>query len=264
MLTTDALVAQILDSKLYACICDETVRRIATELNGRYRTDGDTIKAVKNKLHRISTSFIHPKSAAYIMRMMEGWTHQPDTIRDDCADILSMHLSSTERADSFTALYRDICSITRLSRGHAVLDVGCGVNPFALPLVDYSGGRYHATDINLPLIQAIDKMFAITGIDGYAEASDILVRIPNGRYHTVFLFKLLPLLEQQRRGYGAQLLRTLDATYYCVTFPTATMGGKSVGMRHTYTTYMHALAAEVGLNILHEGIYGNELLFIAG
>lgn len=59
--------------------------------------------------------------------------------------------------------------------------------------------RYEATDINLDNIELVNKILSLYDLQAKIYGSDILCDIPNGEWDVVFLFKIVPLLEQQKK-----------------------------------------------------------------
>jgi len=92
--------------------------------------------------------------------------------------------------------------------------------------------------------------------------ADILSKIPTVATDVVLLFKIIPLLEQQKKDYYRQLINELQAKYIVVTFPTKTMSGKSVGMLENYTKQFDEFVESSGFQTLFRKSYRNELLYI--
>lgn len=85
--------------------------------------------------------------------------------------------------------------------------------------------------------------------------------IPDGSWDMVLLMKLLPVLEAQRRGSARSLLEKLPIPTIVVTFPTRTLGGRSVGMERHYAEWFESILPEP-LVIRSHYTFANELIYI--
>ena len=95
---------------------------------------------------------------------------------------------------------------------NSILDIACGLNPVAYVLSDNfdSRVRYEATDINLDNIELVNKILSLYDLQAKIYGSDILCDIPNGEWDVVFLFKIVPLLEQQKKGYFRSIIEQIN------------------------------------------------------
>ncbi len=259
-----ALIEQVTLSKKYAHICHDTIAGIAAAEYPKHKDDKTRLKAVKNKLHQISGSFLTEKeiSCAGDIITTTDWNNKQG--RDSsCRALLAMHTSTRERLLFFELLYRDIFSIT--GKPDSIIDIACGFNAFALPLLQIADNvQYLGFDISLKAVSLINHFFAAMQINGKAEGADALYSDLSKKQHhnLALLFKILPLLERQQKGYGAKQLSNLNADYIAISFPTKTMSGKSVGMAQSYNAYMLQTASEAGKKIVYQSEYSNEMLFI--
>jgi 16S rRNA (guanine(1405)-N(7))-methyltransferase len=163
-------------------------------------------------------------------------------------EILGLHSSTAERLPFLAELYGRLLG-DGLQSGSRVLDLGCGLDPFALPWMALPrGAEYHAVDMDERLARSIGRYLALLGRPGSAAAGDILGgAIPPGRWDVVLLMKLLPTLERQQRGSAARLLRSLDAARIVVSFPRASLGGRRKGMDGQYESLMDRILEGSGL-----------------
>ncbi len=226
----EKIIEQITASKKYKSICPDTIRRIAAEELPKYKSEKDTLKAIKTRLHCISGSFT-----------CSGGTH----------------ISGNERQSFESELFGDIFMFAE--KHDSILDIACGLNPLRVPQVYTS---YYATEIDGELVSSVNAYFKHNELNGKAELCDILCKIPQGSYDLAFLFKLLPLLEQQKKGYAKTLLNTINAQYIAVTFPTKSLTGKSKGMQQFYSDFMLNLLPSLKPTLIFQKIYPNEQLFI--
>lgn len=266
------------ESNKYNFICDETIERLVENEIKKYRSEKEVIKSVKTKLHRITGAFIGEsdiqnaynvlQNAFGILQKADGITSQStpeaaneQSFGESIRQILSLHASTRERMGFMEEMFRDIFAVT--GEDCRILDIACGFNPFFLAL--YSGTvceKYYASDINTRLIDLLNYFFLKTNINGQAFASDILYRIPDIRVSNVFLFKIIPLIEQQQKGYSKVVADRLKSEFLTITFPTKSLSGKNVGMYRFYNELMKNYFCEAEYEYCLEKEYGNEVLYI--
>lgn len=180
---------------------------------------------------------------------------------EDIRSILSLHASTRERMDFMEEMFKDIFTVT--GRNCSILDIACGFNPFFLALYSESDReKYYASDINVKLIDLLNYFFSVSNINGHAFASDILYKIPDVQVQNVFLFKIIPLLEQQQKGYSKVLARRLKSEFFTITFPTRSLSGKNVGMYRFYNELMHNYFTGDEFEYCLQKEYFNEALYI--
>jgi 16S rRNA (guanine(1405)-N(7))-methyltransferase len=175
----------------------------------------------------------------------------PGALVEAAHAILARHASSAERMDFFERLYPQLFDERAL--GHPirrVLDLGCGLHPFALPWMGLARDvEYRAYDIDRRLLAAIDRFFARAGQAGCAREWDLLAPPPDRDARAadvVLVLKTLPCLERQAPGAALRLLQSLEARRIVVSFPAQSLGGRERGMRENYDATMRGLAAQLG------------------
>ena len=229
------LFDKLSSNKKYSDVCPDTIRRVISECEGRYKKSKDMEKAVREKLHGITSAF--NELGGDVQRAVA----ELDT-NDDAAltEILKRHASTRERLplSAMDALYAKIFETT--GRPTSILDLACGLNPvylvFRFPEDDF---RIVGVDISQSCITALDE----DEVEGYHGVwGDLLCEnaIPQERFHIALLFKILPLLERQKSGSAMDVMNRIDAEYLVVSFPTRTLGGRNVGMEDNYTAWMEA------------------------
>lgn len=245
---SQTLYEKLLAHKKYADVCPDAVRRIILECQDRYKKPKELEKAVRERLHGITSAFseLDPQTELLAARLTTG---------DDegLAAVLSRHASTRERLplSHMDALYRRIFALT--GPPESILDLACGLNP-------------------LYLLHRLPKSCQIAGIDLSRRCvsmfpggicADLLNdnALPDQPFQIALLFKILPLLERQRSGAGAQLLRRIHARYLVVSFPTRTMGGRNVGMEPHYSQWMETHFPE-NRRIVARFSTDNELFYI--
>ncbi|MCL2518618.1 MAG: hypothetical protein FWF15_08655 [Oscillospiraceae bacterium] len=231
----------IKNSKKYSNICDETINRIIADESKKYKSEKDVVKSVKTKLHQISGAFYETKKI---------------DVNDDIMQIMRCHVSTLERIDFVFEMYEDI--FKNVPKSDTVLDVACGFNPFILPFLKVK--QYYAVDINVDNVNLLNEFFRLNNLNGFAYAGDVLYKIPEIESDVVFLFKILPLIEQQKKGYSKFLLDNLKSDWFVITFPTKSLSGKDYGMYNFYRNFMKENFPDY--DYIFEREYKNELLLI--
>jgi uridine kinase len=129
------LLEKLLRSKNNRDICPDTVRRVLTECERRYKKAKDVDKAVREALHGISGAFMTPQEARQLAYDMQAW--HVDRTNSGLEKMLLRHASTRERLpiSDMDALYSRIFAIT--GRPRSVLDLACGINPLYLGTDDY-------------------------------------------------------------------------------------------------------------------------------
>jgi len=200
--------------------------------------------------------------------------------------LLKLHASTAERLGNMDAFFPFIFAHTRRdvktgltlnqgvggsahTNGNAILDLGCGLNPFAIPFMPVAPSVYHAVDIDKQTALYINKYIKLLGLSDGCECicADILADAPFhfkhhvGSYTTAFLFKLLPVLEYQKPGGGLALLKRINAESIVVTYPLKSLGGKEKGMGVNYADAFEKLVS-FDFRIAAQARIGNELVYI--
>ena len=253
----ERILEDILSSKKYSSICTETVKRICQEEMEKYKKEKEIIKSVKNRLHQISDSFFVDNAMGKIKRLEAGG-------EIDYMDLLKLHSSTNERLSFYEEMYDDIFAITGIV--NSMLDIACGLNPIMLGEYNRQRNRiinnYVAEDIHTTALNLVKQYYAENHLPIVAREADILSAIPTVAVDVALLFKIIPLLEQQKKGYYRQLINELQARYIVVTFPTKTMSGKSVGMLESYTKQFDDFVESSDYTTLFAKNYNNELIYI--
>lgn len=220
----DPLFEKLAASKKYRDVCPDAIARILTECRAKYRKEKEIDKAVRERLHGITSAF-----------MTDAEYHRALRIAADGGDIeelMRCHASTRERLPlpAADALY------DRLFDGASpasALDLACGLNPAYLRS-RYPNMRVTGIDISGQCVRVLQTM----GID--ARSGDLLSdgAVPRERYEFALLFKILPLLERQAAGSAARIMESVNAETLICSFPTRSLSGRNVGMAENYAAWM--------------------------
>jgi 16S rRNA (guanine(1405)-N(7))-methyltransferase len=239
MTDLDKIVSAVAGSKKYHAICADTIRRIAArELAARGNVKIAT-KATKRRLHQAYGAFEHDldERAEYERLEAAYRTGSPPEIRSACARVLNLHSSTRERLPILDQFYPAIFEIT--GQPASILDVGCGLNPLALPWMGLEGGsrnraHYIALDIDAARVRFLNRYLSLVGLQPLARCQDVLSHPPDDDADVALLLKMSPTLERQEPGATLRLMEHLAAPYVVVSYAIKSLGGREKGMAGQY------------------------------
>jgi len=260
----DLLVQAIGKSPKYRNVCADVVRNVgARELAAR-RNWKDAVKATKNRLHQVGGAYwdtpISHAQGAWLRQMRSAVeTGDPAELRRICAEAMAHHSSTRERLTVLDQFY--VQTLAGLPPPRVVLDIACGLNPLALPWMPFAPLRtlpfspletgllspdvhYYAYDMYTDLAGFLNEFLEIAGVQGQAEACDVIQSPPTRRAGLALLLKAVPCAEQQDRLAGARLLETLQAEHLLVSFPVRSLGGRDKGMLDNYEAHVQELVRD--------------------
>ena len=228
------LLDKLLQSKKYRDVCPDTVRRVWDECAAKYKKPKEIDRAAREALHGVTGAFLTPAEAAECAWAMQAW-HAGGKTDAQLENLLNKHASTRERLplSDMDALYARIFDLTGVP-GH-VLDMACGINPIYLAA---RGVRVTGVDISGAAVRLVNAFGEVYGQSCDALCADLLCGVPPGEWDAALLFKILPLLERQRRGAALDVMRAVNARALVISFPTRTLGGRNVGMAEHYSRWM--------------------------
>jgi len=238
------LVAAVQAGASYRSIAVGVIERVGRESLQRYPSLKAAIKATKTRLHQMIGAYTEDRPP-YRQWLAELQQAADEVARKAvCRRLLAGHASTRERLPVLEHLYPACFGDSPPQR---VLDVGCGLHPLAVPWMHLPPNAYYAAyDIDTALCAFLHEALPLLGVRGEAAICDLMLGPPPVSADVALVLKTIPLLEQQRRGAGADLLRAIQAPRLVVSFPTRSLGGRNVGMATTYRGYMDALTAAEG------------------
>jgi 16S rRNA (guanine(1405)-N(7))-methyltransferase len=251
----DDLVTQVRASAKYAQVNADLVRRIGAAELAKRRSFKEAVKETKNTLHQVAGMFAGEKPP-YGAWLAEVETRDRASLRQ----VMSHHASTRERLPILDSFYATI--FAGLHPIHSMLDVACGLNPLAIPWMGLAqGATYHAVDIYDDMMAFLQTAFNGMGVNGKAESRDVVADCPSDPVDVALVLKAIPCLEQLDKRAGRILLDTIRARHVVVSFPTRTVGGRSIGMRGHYEAHFNELIAGRSVAVKrHE--FENELIFV--
>jgi len=256
------IVSALRRSRKYRFVCEDTLQRIARWAAARHTKSRDIVKAAKRKLHQAYGAYLEGFDPAEVGALVDGLPSHPpqEVLRETCLTILGYHASTRERMPFMEQAYAEV--FRRTGRPQVILDLACGLNPFAFPWMGLSKEvEYHAYDMESRIVSAVDAFFSRVGVEHDAACSDVLVSAPDVEADVAFLLKTVPCLERQEKGAGVRILREIRARHVVVSFPAQSLGGRDKGMHEHYGEEMLRVAGDLGVDAQEVG-FPNETFYI--
>ncbi len=210
----------------YKDVCPETVSRLYAEELAKRKNAKEAEKALKTALHQITGAFMTSDELKRARKLMDA----PDA-ESALFETLKMHASTRERLETIDAFYGALLGDLSIA---SLLDLACGLNPLYLGQKGYA---VRALDISGGCVALINAWAQKQQWDVSAECRDLLCAPPLPPTDAALLMKLLPVLEQQKKGAALDVLLSIPAPLLIVTFPLKTLGGRSVGMEAHYSAW---------------------------
>ena len=233
-------------SRKYRYLCDDTLVRIAAWAAVRAKSQKEATRRAKRKLHQVYGAYLEKWDFEHAECILDELRPDADSqaVRTVCRQIMQQHTSTKERVGLLEPLYTSIFAIT--GRPRRILDLGCGLHPFALPWMGLSRDvRYLAWDMDHRIVALVNRFLTIMGLEPHAQCRDMLVSSSTAQADVAFVLKMLPCLEQQEKGCSVRLLRDINAPFIVVSFPVHSIGGRGKGMRKHYAQIMEDILSEL-------------------
>ncbi len=243
------IVQALQTSRKYRYLCPDTLSRIADWASKRHPTQAQAQKAAKRKLHQVYGAYLSRWDPKRIEKILLSLGQDPTKteLEDSCRQILTLHTSTAERLGTLADIYSSIFEIT--GHGKRILDLGCGLAPFALPWMGLPADvEYEAWDIDQRMVDLINLFFKIAAPQSRAYCKDALTQTPSQPVDIALCLKLLPCLEQQIPGISPRLIRDLPASFVVVTFPVRSIGGRSKNMPQNYAGIFEPILEKLNLD----------------
>jgi len=245
MLPLDEVLEQVLAHPRYRSIDPGLVRRIAESELRKGRSLREAVKATRSKLHQVAAAYLEETVPYGLwlqrLRDLPGDINHPH-VRNFCLEMMRLHASTRERLPYLETFYRE--SLAPLGSVTSILDLGCGLNPLALPWMPIvAETRVLAWDIFDDMVDFLNAFFEHFGIHGRAVLADLTAELPQEPVQLALLLKLIPCLEQLDKRIGARLLEEIRAEYLLISFPAHSLCGRAKGMRLNYARHFDELIA---------------------
>ncbi len=203
----------------------------------------EAIKATKSKLHQVAGAYQDTKmNYTQALNDLQAATDSPGAFRQTCREIMRRHASTRERLPILDEFFRT--TLAGIGPVQTVLDIACGLNPLAYPWMPFDDHvKYVAYDIYKDAVGFINDFIPLAGIQGWAEARDVISRPPNQPVDLALILKSLPCLEHLGKTAVTTLLDAVQARCLLISYPVSSLGGRKKGMVNQYEAHFQNLAA---------------------
>lgn len=234
----------VLQKPKYKTIQPGLIARLAEREIAKGRKQKEAIKEVSGKLHQIGGAYF--KLAPQYTRWTEELQSLPtdpqhEDVRAFCLQTMQAHSSTAERLPILEDFFKHI--LAPIGKVDALFDLACGLNPLALPWMPLSAeAHYYGCDIFSDLVAFDNAFLKHFGIQTFLDHTDVFNYEFTQPVKLALLLKSLPCLEQLEKGAVLRLLEAIPAEYLLVSYPIHSLGGRSKGMRKTYSTQFEVLS----------------------
>lgn len=260
---SEPIVDRVLASSRYRALDRGLVERLVAEEVVRARNADDAVKRVKRRLHQVVGAFGTARRGDPLAGLRAAWSGdlRDPRFRNACRDLMARHASTAERVAFLDAFHAAIWERTGVPR--AILDVGSGFHPVALPWMGIGAARYVATDIDGAAVGTVGAFLTLVGQPHEVRVADAVVEQPDDPVDIALLLKLVPTLDRQDPDAATRLLRSLRARHAVLSFPARSLGGRAKGMERAYRTRVDRLVADCAqISGVAEASVPNELVFV--
>ncbi len=257
---TADIVERVRRSSRYRDVDPALVGRLAAEELPRARNADDAVKRVKRRLHQAVGAFRGASPKSSLATAWGGDLHD-SSFRAACVDVMRGHASTRERLPHLDGFYAGIWARTGVPG--RVLDLGCGLNPLALPWMGLGGAAYHAHDVDERQLATVRGFLSLVGQPHEVRATDLVAQTPGDVADVALLLKLVTTLDRQDPGAATRLLRGLRVRHAVVSFAAGSLGGRADARGRTYRRRLQRLAEEAGgVREVAEASVPGELVFV--
>jgi 16S rRNA (guanine(1405)-N(7))-methyltransferase len=257
---TVEIVERVRRSARYRDVDPALVRRLAEEELRRARNTDDAVKRVKRRLHQAVGAF---RGTARPDPLASAWTGNlaaPD-FRAACAEAMRTHASTRERLPHLDGFHAGIWANTGLPT--RLLDLGCGLNPLALPWMGIGGAEYVAIDVDERPLATVRAFLELVDQPHEVAVRDLVASPPEIEADVTLMLKLVTTLDRQEPQAAATILRKLRSRFAVVSFTKRSLGGRGRGMERTYRDRLERLVADAAcVRDMAEASVPNELVFV--
>lgn len=264
----EALLHEVSLSAKYRTLAPAVIRRVAEREHQRTKSLKEALKQTKTTLHQITGAYQtqRPHYTKALKALEEAKQSGTETEwKTSCLRLLASHASTAERLPFLEEFYTRIFAL--IPPPQTILDLGCGLNPLTFPFMPLpTTTTYRAGDMDTEMTAFVSGFLRLAGVHGEGFLCDLLTPIDvealcKNPVDLVFLFKVLPLLDQWDKSAAPALLRDLPAKTIVVSYPTRSLGGKGKGMAQNYTKRFESIVAGESWRITPLE-FPNELCFV--
>ncbi len=195
----------------------------------------EVVKCVRAELRRSAGLFSKEGDLKRIGELVEEYFNEKRKWAKEkiLFSLLECHASTQERLLIYSELYTKLFAIT--GKPKVILDLGCGLNPLSLPLMELEGVEYYGYDIHSEQMELLRSYFTsmekqMSAFNGKAGVIDLLEieKVKKlAKADVAFLFKVADVLDKNKGHTKSEaVFRAIPARYVVVSFATKTMSGK--------------------------------------
>lgn len=189
----------------------------------------DVITETRRRLRDVYGLFIRKPLDAFSVNKIDSYE------ANIIGSLLQAHQSTFERVSYYPSLYSLIFNrlfALGLKKDFVLMDLACGNNPFAYKFLPVKPKEYIALDLSSKDMFFIEEFFLKTSINGQTVAGDLLSKkvlswLSSQKADVCFLFKALDPLESVERHSSKKLLRSMNVSFFVVSFSLVSVGGNA-------------------------------------
>lgn len=235
------LAAEIAETKKARYMDAGLIQQVLSRVLRSGKNKKEIVKDVKSKLYQVSGAFRNDNlDYSSLIAKLDSITPETpnEEVKQICLELMQTHASTRERLSILDDLYGEV--FRDMPAPKRVCDLACGLNPLSIPWMNLAPEcRYEAFDLFSDMSALLNSFFTQRGIDGEAKQANLLYGLPGGPYDLIFLFKVIPCLEQIDKFGGRHILEQMAyaTKYAAVSFPGASLSGKDKGMPRNYEVH---------------------------
>ncbi len=257
-----ALADRLADSRKYRRLAlpRETLLDLITKASRTHSSSREIEEIVRRKLHNLVAPYLGEPDYVRLQSRIADLSSDlhADEVIQFCLEALNAHASTRERVPINAEFYSRLFSTT--STPAVILDLACGMNPFALPWMNLPPStQYFAYDLHQPRVDLINAFFRHFGQAGCAIHQDILLEPPADPGATVLFFKEAHRFEQRETGCVRSFLQRLASLQILLSLPVETLSG-SRSMLEQDRRLVAAACVDTGWQV-SELLFSTEIVF---
>ncbi len=242
----NSLLAAVEKKTKYNTICEDIIRRIGEQEIAKRASLKEAIKGTCSKIHQVGGAFMENRPD------FSRWLTELETLPQDihsaeikqyCQEKMQAHASTSERLPILEIFFQRC--LESLAPIHSLLDMGCGLNPLALPWMPLAKDpMYQGMDIFSDMTHFDQLFLQHIRLRGKVNCADILNEPPRQRFQVALILKIIPLIDQLEKDRARQWLENIPASHLLVSFPIFSLSGKGKGMLENYSTRFTQMVEE--------------------
>ena len=260
----EKLVASVRAKPRYRHISVDLIHWVGIQELAKRKNLKEAVKATRSKLHQVGAAYLE-RSIDYDHWLSElealgSLSVDSSALKEYCRRVMAQHTSSRERLPILEQFYSQ--TLGALAPIHSVLDLGCGLNPLAMPWMPLAeDAKYFACDIYNDMIDFINQFLCHLQHNGKAIVCDLIRSCPSHKVEMALLLKNLPCLEQLDKKVGVRLLESIQAEHLLVSYPIYSLGKRYKGMLTNYESHFREMIDGRGWEIQRYE-FATELAFL--